>query len=298
MPYQKKHQGLAILLLLPALLLFIVFAIGPMISAIYLSLLNWNGLNNPIFVGLANWVTFLHDNQALNSLWITIQVMVASWLIQTPISMIIGIYLAGSQRFRSWMSIGYFLPLLLSSIAIALLWSYILNPNFGLVNTFLTDLNLNGLALDWLGSPNLALWTLIAIVSWQYIPFHSLLYQAGRRQIAQSLYEAAQLDGATSRKTFWHITLPQLKYTVITSSILILTGSLTYFDLIYILTDGGPGTSTNVLAINMYQTAFSKQSIGYASVLATVIAIFGVMLSIIMTKFSGFGKMESQAEGQ
>lgn len=293
----RNNQWLALILLAPALILFIVFAVGPMISAVYLSLLKWNGLSAPQFAGLANWAHFFHDSQALKSLWLTIEVMLFSWVIQTPLSMIIGIFLAGRQRFRSWISIGYFFPLLFSSVAIALLWSYILSPNFGLVNELLDKLHLGRLALNWLGSPRIALWTLVVVVSWQFIPFHSLLYQAGRRQISESLYESARLDGAGAWHEFRFITLPQMKYTVVTSSVLILTGSLTYFDLIYILTDGGPNQSTNVLALNMYDTAFKQQVMGYGSTMAIVIAIFGILLSIVMVRLTGFRKMESQAEG-
>ncbi|UOF88727.1 sugar ABC transporter permease [Fodinisporobacter ferrooxydans] len=294
---QRRNQWLALMLLSPALILFIMFGIGPMLGAAYLSVLKWNGLGSPVFVGLSNWIAYFHDTEALKSLWLTIEVMIFSWLIQTPISMMVGLYLAGRQRHRSWIGTGYFLPLLLSSVAIGLLWSYILNPNFGLVDTLMTNLHLKFLALDWLGSPRLALWSLVAIVSWQYIPFHSLLYQAGRRQVSESLYEAACLDGANGWQEFWFITLPQLKYTVVTSTVLMLTGSLTYFDLIYILTNGGPGDATNVLALNMYETAFNKQLMGYGSVMAVVIAVFGILLSVVMIRLTGFKNMESQAEG-
>lgn len=174
-----------------------------------------------------------------------------------------------------------------------------MDPNFGLLNAALQGLHLNFLAAKWLGStrPGLVLGTLVAIVSWQYIPFHTLLYQAGRRQISETIYEAALIDDVTFWKEFWYITLPQLKYTFVTSTVLMLTGSLTYFDLIYILTDGGPNNETNVLAVNMYNTAFNKSLIGYGSVLAVIIALLGIVLSIAMTRFTGFSKLESQSEG-
>ncbi|WP_245632783.1 carbohydrate ABC transporter permease [Alicyclobacillus kakegawensis] len=299
MPRKKRTQRIAILLLAPSLILFIVFGIVPMLGAVYLSLVNWNGIGHQTFVGLSNWVQFVKDSSAWHSILLTFEVMILTWVIQTPLSLMVGIYLAGKQRHRSWMGVIYFLPLLFSSVAVGLLWSYILDPNFGLVNTLLNAIHLKFLAANWLGStrPGLVLWTLVAIVSWQYIPFHSLLYQAGRKQIADSLYEAARIDGVTFWKEFWFITLPQLKYTVVTSTVLMLTGSLTFFDLIYILTDGGPNEETNVLAVNMYNTAFNKSMIGYGSVFAVVIAIIGIILSIVMTKFTGFRKLESQSEG-
>jgi raffinose/stachyose/melibiose transport system permease protein len=299
MQKRKRPQRLAILLLAPALILFLVFGIVPMIGAVCLSFVKWNGVGSMTFTGFSNWGEFLKDSQAWHSIWLTVVVMILTWVIQTPIAMSIGIFLAGKQRYRSWFGVIFFLPLLFSSIAIGLLWSYILDPNFGLLNTALHSLHLDFLAANWLGStrPGLVLGTLVAIVSWQYIPFHTLLYQAGRQQIAESMYEAAYLDGVTFWKEFRYITLPQLKYTFVTSTVLMLTGSLTYFDLIYILTDGGPNNETNVLAVNMYNTAFNKSLIGYGSVFAVIIAIFGVILSVIMTKFTGFRKLESQSDG-
>lgn len=296
---KKRPQRVAILLLAPALILFLVFGIVPMLGALCLSFVKWNGVGAMTFTGFSNWGLFFRDSEAWHSIWLTIEVMILTWVIQTPISMAIGIFLAGKGRHRGWFGVLFFLPLLFSSIAIGLLWSYILDPNFGLLNTALQSLHLKFLAANWLGStrPGLVLGTLVAIVSWQYIPFHSLLYQAGRKQIAESMYEAAFIDGVTFWKEFWYITLPQLKYTFVTSTVLMLTGSLTYFDLIYILTDGGPNNETNVLAVNMYNTAFNKSLIGYGSVLAVIIAIIGVVLSIVMTRFTGFRKLESQSEG-
>lgn len=295
----KRSQRLAILLLAPALILFLVFGIVPMLGAVYLSFVKWNGVGNMTFIGLSNWGEFVKSPVAWHSILLTIEVMILTWLIQTPLAMMIGIFLAGKQRHRSWFGVIFFLPLLFSSVAIGLLWSYILDPNFGLLNSALHSLHLDFLAANWLGStkPGLVLGTLVAIVSWQYIPFHTLLYQAGRKQIADSMYEAALIDGVGFWQEFWYITLPQLKYTFVTSTILMLTGSLTYFDLIYILTDGGPNNETNVLAVGMYNTAFNQSLIGYGSVFAVVIAIFGIILSIVMTKFTGFRKLESQSEG-
>jgi raffinose/stachyose/melibiose transport system permease protein len=283
--------------LLPAAALFVLFAIGPMAYGIYVSFLKWNGLTAPLWVGLANWARFFRDPVALHSLTLTIYVMLLSWVVQTPLSMALGIYLAGKQKHRQVIAVGYFLPLLFSSVAIALVWSSILNPNFGLLDNLLNAVGLSSLALDWLGSTRLALPVLIAIVSWQYIPFHTLLYQAGAQQIPASLYEAAHLDGASPGQRFLHITLPQLRYTLVTSSVLILSGSLTFFDLIYILTGGGPGHATQVLTLMMYQKAFQSQNLGYGSMIGVLLALIGLALTLVTLRFSGFRRMESQAEG-
>jgi len=172
-----------------------------------------------------------------------------------------------------------------------------LDPNFGVVNPLLTAIGLSGLARVWLGDPHLAFYVVMVIVSWQFIPFHALLYLGGARQIPKELYEAANIDGGGRIQNFFAITLPQLKYTIITSTTLIFTGSLTYFDLFWVTTQGGPGYATRVLPLQMYITAFLNEQVGYGSMVAVVLAVFGLALSFILLRFSGFSKMSSQLEG-
>jgi raffinose/stachyose/melibiose transport system permease protein len=223
--------------------------------------------------------------------------MILSWLVQTPLSLLIGVFMAGTQRYRSVLSTFYFIPLLFSAVAIGLTWVSLLDPNFGLVDTLLKTIGLSGLAKGWLGDPKLAFLVVLAIICWQFIPFHALLYLGGARQIPKELYEAATIDGAGQIQKFFAITLPQLKYTIITSTTLIFTGSLTYFDLFWVTTGGGPGYATRVLPLQMYITAFPNEQIGYGSVIAIVLAVFGVVLSVILLRFTGFTKMSSQLEG-
>src|SRR5450756_1195258 len=138
---------------------------------------------------------------------------------------------------RGVLAVLFFIPLLLSSAAIAVAYKALLDPNFGLG----AGLQIGFLSQDWLGEDKLALGVVIFIVSWQFIPFHSLIYQGAVRQIPRSMYEAAEIDGAGRIRQFWSVTLPQLKYTIVTSSTLMVVGSLTFFDLIFVLTAGGPG---------------------------------------------------------
>jgi raffinose/stachyose/melibiose transport system permease protein len=161
----------------------------------------------------------------------------------------------------------------------------------------LKTIGLSGLAKGWLGDPKLAFYVVMAIICWQFIPFHALLYLGGARQIPKELYEAATIDGAGQIQKFFGITLPQLKYTMITSTTLMFTGSLTYFDLFWVTTGGGPGYATRVLPLQMYITAFPNEQVGYGSVIAIVLAVFGVVLSAVLLRFTGFTKMSSQLEG-
>jgi raffinose/stachyose/melibiose transport system permease protein len=293
----RRLGWLTALMLVPAAAFFVVFALGPMIVAFFISMLSWDGISQPTWVGLGNWRRALADPVTANAIFLTVQVMVLSWLIQTPISLLLGVFLAGQQRYRAILGVFYFLPLLFSAVAIGLIWLYILEPNLGVLNTLLRSMGLSGLAENWLGDPRFALYAIIGVISWQFIPFHTLLYQAGTRQIPQVLYEAASIDGANKIQQFFHITLPQLKYTVITSTILILTGSLTYFDVIFVMTGGGPGFATRILPLHMYITAFPETQIGYGSTLAIILAVSGLILSLLLLRITRFTKMESQAEG-
>ncbi|MDP5183394.1 sugar ABC transporter permease [Blastococcus sp. BMG 814] len=278
--------------LAPAITFFGAFAVLPMVLVIYLSFTSWNGFGFPALSGAENWTRLIEDGRAWDSLWLTLLFMVLTWLVQTPIAMLIGVWAAGRQRNRAVLSSFFFLPLLLSTAAIALLWAAVLDPNFGATQAlpFLGGVN-------FLGDTELVVYTVVWVISWQYIPFHTLLYQAAARQVPQSLYEAATLDGAGRYRQFFTITLPLLKYTVITSTVLMLVGSVTTFDTILILTGGGPGTATRILPLHMYITGFSGFEFGYASAIAVLLLLLGAGLSLAVTSATGFRRMQSQQEG-
>ena len=231
----RQHGSLG-WLVLPALVFFTAFGLIPLVGVLALSFTSWNGIGEIMPIGIDNWVAVLADPGFPHSLGVTFLIMGLSWLVQTPMSILIGTFIAGQQRYRAVLAVLYFVPLLLSSAAIAIAYKALLDPNFGLG----AGLGIPLLVQNWLGDPVLAIAMVVFIVSWQYIPFHSLIYQSGVRQIPASLYEAARIDGAGRVRQFFSITLPQLKYTIITSSTLIVAGSMVFFDLIFVLTLGRP----------------------------------------------------------
>jgi raffinose/stachyose/melibiose transport system permease protein len=287
------HNGSLAWLVVPALLFFIGFGVIPLIGVFLLSFTTWDQLGSINPSGLTSWKIVLKDPGLPHALWITFLVMALSWVIQTPMSILLGVFLAGRQRYRAFLSIFWFIPLLLSSAAIAITYKALLDPNFGLG----IGLGIDILAQDWLGEPNLALGVVIFVVSWQFIPFHSLIYQGGVQQIPASLYEAAQIDGAGRIRQFFSITLPQLKYTIITSSTLMVIGSLTFFDLIYILTAGGPSDATRTLALDMYQRGFKANLMGPASCIAVILVLLGLVLAQVLQRLGGRDAGASQLEG-
>jgi raffinose/stachyose/melibiose transport system permease protein len=277
---------------LPALLMFTAFGLIPLVGVLLLTFTTWDGIGVIHPSGLTSWRAELADPGLLHSLWVTFEIMAISWLVQTPISILIGVFLAAFKKYRGLLAVLYFLPLLLSSAAISITFKALLDPNFGIGE----GLGIGWLKQDWLGDPKLAVGVLIFVVSWQYIPFHSLIYQGAVRQIPVDMYEAAEIDGAGRVRQFFSITLPQIRYTIITSSTLMVVGSLTFFDLIYVLTGGGPGDATRALALEMYQQGFMANRMGLASVIAMILVLVGLLLAQLLRRLGGRGD-ESMMEG-
>ncbi|XVV09041.1 carbohydrate ABC transporter permease [Actinoplanes sp. CA-131856] len=288
----RSGSGSVTWMALPAFIWFVLFGIIPLFGVLFLSFTTWNGIGDIQVTGLTSWKATLQDPGLPHALWITFVIMALSWLVQTPMSILLGTFLATSKRYRELLAVLFFIPLLLSSAAIAITFKALLDPNFGLGS----GLGIDALNKDWLGNSTLAMATLIFIVSWQFIPFHTLIYQGAVRQIPTSMYEASQIDGAGRVRQFFSITLPQLKYTIITSSTLMVVGSLTFFDLIYVLTGGGPGDSTRALALEMYQKGFQANLMGPASAIAVILVLVGLGLSLLFRRLGGRAD-ESQLEG-
>lgn len=278
---------------LPALVFFIAFGVVPLLGVMGLSFTRWDGIGAIHPAGFDSWQKVLVDPGLPHALYVTFLVMILSWLVQTPASILIGVFLASHARYRGVLAVLYFIPLLLSSAAIAVAYKALLDPNFGLG----AGLQIGFLSQDWLGEDKLAVGVVVFIVSWQFIPFHSLIYQGAVRQIPRTMYEAAEIDGAGRIRQFWSVTLPQLKYTIVTSSTLMVVGSLTFFDLIFVLTAGGPGDATRVLALDMYKTGFQANLMGPASAIAVILVLVAFALAIILRRIGGGGAADSQLEG-
>jgi raffinose/stachyose/melibiose transport system permease protein len=293
----RSATGPSSLLLGPAVLLFATFALLPMAGVLVLSFTRWDGLGTPAFTGLANWRGMVHDPLLPKAALLSLIVMALSWAIQTPISLLLGVFVAGRARHRAVMAACFLVPLLLSSAAISIIWRGMLDPSFGLGASVSSRLHAGWLNQPWLGDERLALVTVTLVLSWQFIPFHMLLYQAGTRQIPVAVFESATLDGAGPGQQFRHITLPQLRHTIVSSTTLILIGSLTSFDLVFVLTGGGPGDATRILPLHMYLTGFSRYDMGYASAIAVVLLAVGLLVSTVLVRVTGFSSMRSTQEG-
>ena len=283
---------------LPAVTYFALFAIVPLGVVGWLSLTSWSGVGSPHWVGTANWKAMFSDPVFTQSFRITAILVLLGVVTQTPISLLLGVWAAGHQRNRAVLSACYFVPLLMSAAAIAIVWESLLNPYFGLPRE-----------MHWLfgsfvfnhgflfSSPATAFGVLTFVGMWQWTPFHTLIYQGGARAIPEVLYQAAAIDGAGRVNQFFHITLPQLRNTMITSIVLMVVGGLTTFDTILILTQGQPGTATTSTSYYMYVQGFQSFAFGNASVIAVVLAAFATVIALILVRASGWDKMRSTQEG-
>jgi xylobiose transport system permease protein len=278
---------------LPATVFFALFALVPLVAVAVLSFMSWSGLGSPQFVGLDNWRRILDDPVMIKSIWLTLLLTTLGVVLQTPLSIVLGVWAAGHQRNRAVLSAIYFVPLLLSSTAVSVLWRALLDPNFG-IPARMTWLFGDG---NLFGKQATAIGVLAFVSTWQFTPFHTLIYQGAARAIPQVLYQAAEIDGAGRYRQFFHITLPQLRNSMITSMILMVVGGLTTFETVLILTQGGPGSDTTISAYYMYQKAFQGFDFGAGSAIALCLVIAATIISLIVVRVSGYDKMRSDMEG-
>ena len=283
--FQMPQWAIALLFLLPALAVYILYVLYPIAQSFIYSLQEWSGIGEGTYIGLANYREALQDGIFWRALWNNIILVVASILIQLPVALALALLL--SSQFRGWRVFRaiYFFPLLLSTVAIGLVWIQIFNPTFGLLNGALGVLGLENLQQAWLGNESTALPAIILVVCWQYIPFYMILFIAGLTTIPEDLYEAAKLDGSSKWESFWNITLPLLRPIIRTGAILSLIGSLKFFDLVWVMTGGGPNRATELMATYMYERAFFTFRMGYGSAIANLlflIALIATTLTIVI----------------
>lgn len=280
---KKKHDFLvALLFILPALAMYLFYFLLPIPASAYYSFFQWNGIAPTMkFLGFGNWIALFQDPVFWKALTNNIILVIASIVIQLPIGLILGVLVSSKLRGMRFLKLVYFLPMLLSAVAIGLTWNFIYEPTFGLLNAFLNTIGLERFTTGWLGDEKFALWAVIGAICWQYIPYYMVLFAAALAGIPQELYEAAYIDGASKSQGFLTITLPLLKNTFRIACVLSLTGSLKYFALIFVMTGGGPDHASELLATYMFKQAFTSFRMGYGS----AIAVFMFMISFVLTVF-------------
>ena len=277
---RKETAVAAAVFLVPALLVIAVFVIYPILQSFITSGYEWNGYSsNKSFIGLANWAELLKDKVFWNAFKNNLLVMVLSIVIQMPIGLALATFLDKVGRKGNVCKVIWFIPMLMSSVAIGYLFRYALDANTGFVTAI--SKFFGGGTVDLLGHTGTVLITCIFIIAWQFIPFYMVYYLAGYSGLPSDVHEAAMVDGATESQYFWQISLPLLKPTIKSAVVLSIVGSLKYFDLVYVLTNGGPSHASELMATYMYSNAFSSYRMGYASAIASGMFLLISVIAIV-----------------
>ncbi|MBR1822071.1 MAG: sugar ABC transporter permease [Clostridia bacterium] len=272
------------LFLLPALILFIGVLIAPIILSGYYSLTEWNGLTTPVFIGLSNYKE-LFTSKSINIMRALKNAMLLAALstcIQLPFALWLALKLSKKPRGeRAFLSI-YFMPVLISTVVIGQLWIKIYNPDYGVLNLFLRAVGLESWTRIWLGDKTTALWAAFVPILWQYVGYHMLLMYAGIKGVPPELNEAAMIDGCTEGQVNRYIIIPYIRPILRVSVIFAVTGSLKSFDLIYVLTNGGPNHATEVPSTLMINLLFLRNRYGMGSTIAVMLIVLCFVFAIII----------------
>ncbi|GIP27938.1 ABC transporter permease [Paenibacillus sp. J23TS9] len=266
-----SHKGIIALYVLPSLLLILAIIYFPILLTGYYGLMKWDGVSSMSFIGLENYAALMKDEAFWNSVYHSFLFALLSTL-SLAVYMLVALMLAGNIKGAGLLRKIYLIPMLLSSVAIAQLWLKIYHPTNGILNSFLISMGVED-PPAWLSDPKLVLAALFIPILWQYAGFYILIYYAALKNIPASLVEAARIDGANPWQIALRIKLPLISEVVKVTIVLAVVGSLKYFDLIYVMTDGGPNGSSEVMASYMYHKAFRGFDFGYGSAIGFFLLI-------------------------
>ncbi len=270
-----SNKKAVFIFLLPALVLFLTIIIVPIFMSVTYSLTEWDGIGKKVFTGFDNYKELFLTNS--DGFWRAVKnsliFAAGSVFVQLPISLILALILArGVKGERFYVSV-YFIPVLISTVVIGQLCMKIYNPQYGLLNTVLRSMGLEQLTGNWLGDTKKVIFAVIVPVLWQYIGYHMLLMYASVRSISEEIFEAARIDGANGIQTALHITIPLMKPILKVCVTFAVVGSLKNFDLVYVMTGGGPAGASQLPSTLMVETIFSRNMYGYGSSMAIFIIL-------------------------
>jgi len=273
---------------LPALLLYLVFKLVPLIGGVGLSLLRWDGIAEPVFVGLQNFERMFDDEALLPALLHNVQYALGTVAGKMALALLLALLINQSLRGRGIYRTALFMPVVMSFVVVGILWAWLYNNQFGLINNLLRAVGFTTTP-DWLGNPRIAMWSLIIVDIWKWYGFHMVIFLAGLQTIPAELYDAALVDGAGRWKQFLNVTLPLLRPVIIVNVTLSLMGALNVFDIPYIMTEGGPANSTNVLALHIYIQSFKFYRLGYGAALSYALFVFVSVIALLQIRFMARG---------
>lgn len=292
----KNTRG-AYLYLIPAILLVSVFIYIAVGLNFYYSLFRWNTYSDKIWVGLSNYTRLFHDAVFWSGLINNILFAVISVTFQVGIALALASVVEQKwmRKFGGFCRTVFFVPSLLSMTVVGLMWQLMLNPNMGFVNKALKAAGAGALAIDWLGNSKSAIFCVIASSQWQFVGYTMMLFIVAIQKIPDDLYEAAQIDGANEIQSFFHVTVPNVREMILLNLTTTLIGAFKVFDEVYVMTNGGPGRTSEVLGTLLFRSGFREDAMGYASAVGAIIFVITFALSIAQIRMfnidsSGIGR--------
>ena len=269
---------------LPAFLVYLVFFGVPFVATIWLSFTEWNGVGQPTFTGVENYLRLSGDS----AMWAALGNNVIWVVIGTVVPVFIGLIIAvllwsdarGSMTYRTI----YFLPVVLSPVVIGIIWGWIYNPLFGLLNTGLRAIGLGNLAIGWLGESETALYAVLVTAIWSYLGFCIVVLFAGLQKVDPELVGAARIDGANARQRFRHVIVPQIRPVLTMVIVYTVIGGFNVFDVVWVMTSGGPNNASEVIATYTYEIAFRGNEYGYGATLSMVMSVLSLFAAWITMK--------------
>jgi raffinose/stachyose/melibiose transport system permease protein len=287
MTKKKTDIIVSVMFLLPSLFLFATFIAYPVVNTVYLSFQSWKGIYGvaKTFIGFTNYVNVLTSKSFWGSLLHITYFMIGGFVILMPLAFILALLITSKLKGTKIMKAAFFMPVMLSTTAVALMWSYILHPGVGLFAGIGRKMGWAFLTTDFLSTPELNVWCVVLVNEWMYAGYNMLIFAASLVAIPQSLYEAADIDGCSGLKKIMYISIPLCQEAFKIFTIMCITGCLKVFDIIWAMTRGGPNHSSDTPATLLYNEAFTFKFFGKGSAVAVILLILGISLSITVNSF-------------
>jgi raffinose/stachyose/melibiose transport system permease protein len=282
---RKAQRRLAAAFVLPGLLVYAVFMIYPFIGSLYYSLTSWDGASaTKDFIGLANYGDLLGDHRMWVSLLHNLIWAVVGTIAPIVIGLVLAVLLWENSRFILLFRTLFFIPFIIPVVVTGTVWQWIYNPINGVLNSGLEKLGLDGLAKSWLGDPDTALAAVLVAAIWATVGFVVVVLLAGLQNMDESLVDAAKIDGANWRQRVWHVILPGIAPVMTMVTAVTLIGAFGVFDIVFIMTQGGPGISSELLGTYTYKAAFTQNNVGYGAALSVVITVLSLASAVIFVR--------------
>ena len=281
---KASSKSFSYLMVLPAVLLFTLFAVYPFVEGIKLGFYRWDGLSPMTFIGMENYVNILHDEQYWSALKNTFLYAVVTTIAKNLLGLVLAMVMMKITHGKGFFRTITYMPVTFSYVVCGILWLWIFNPDMGILNNFLTAIGFHNPPM-WLSDPEWSKPALIIMRVWQMSGYYMLLFLAGLQTIPETLYEAAEVDGASSWQRFTRITVPMLSNTTFVVVILLIIESFNMFESIFVMTEGGPLGSTSTIMYYIYEQGFMSYNMGYASALAWIFFALILVFTLIQFRF-------------